>query len=242
MADSDQDKLKKNKEHPDDSSRRNLLKGAGLFGAAIAGGASGQVLAQDGASNNGIQPNPLREALEVLTREESQTLEALCDTLIPSDEHGPGAKEARAAHYIDKSLASHNQQDRDHYLLSLQAINDYSLTRHGAIYYQLDENKREQVLQALQDNDIANCSPGSAAFFNLLRSQTIDGTFCDPYYGGNRNFVGWDLLRYPGIRLTASEAEVAAGASLTPTHQSAYDHSAYTKTSVGAGVGEGHDE
>jgi hypothetical protein len=37
------------------------------------------------------------------------------------------------------------------------------------------------------------------------------------------------MLRYPGIRLGASEADVSAGASLPPNHQSAYDHSTYTK-------------
>ena len=63
----------------------------------------------------------------------------------------------------------------------------------------------------------------------MLRSHTIDGTFCDPYYGGNQNFVGWDMLRYPGIRLGVSEADVSAGGDLPPNHQSAYDHSTYTK-------------
>lgn len=238
MADSDQDKNKtRQSQQLADASRRDLLKGAGLLGAAIAGGTHGASLAQE--QDSGVIP--VREALEVLTREEALTLEAICETLIPSDELGPGAKEARAAHYIDKSLASHNQEDRDDYLLSLQAINEYASSQHGSAYYRLDSAQRQQVLQALQDNEVPDCSPGSAAFFNKVRSQTIDGTFCDPYYGGNREFVGWDLLRYPGIRLGASDADVAAGASLTPTHQSAYDHSAYTKSAVRSAEGNGDE-
>jgi len=41
---------------------------------------------------------PPREALETLTAAESDTLEAIVARLIPSDENGPGAAEARAAH------------------------------------------------------------------------------------------------------------------------------------------------
>ena len=47
-----------------------------------------------------------------------------------------------------------------------------------------------------------------------VRTHTIQGTFCDPYYGGNANFVGWDLIGYPGIRLavTADEQRMKARA------------------------------
>jgi hypothetical protein len=34
----------------------------------------------------------------------------------------------------------------------------------------------------------------------MVRTHTLQGTFGDPYYGGNANFVGWDLIGYPGIR------------------------------------------
>ena len=40
----------------------------------------------------------------------------------------------------------------------------------------------------------------SAQFFALVLNHTHQGTFGDPYYGGNANFVGWDLIGYPGIR------------------------------------------
>ena len=48
-------------------------------------------------------------------------------------------------------------------------------------------------------------------FFTLMRTHTIQGTFCDPAYGGNAGFVGWDLIRYPGLRLavTADDQRMA---------------------------------
>jgi len=92
-----------------DHSRRNLLKSVGLVGvAAVSAGSASSVIAADGGGAGTAVANsiPAREAMEVLTAAEVEILEAICDCLIPSDEHGPGAKEARAVHYIDRSLAS----------------------------------------------------------------------------------------------------------------------------------------
>ena len=91
---------------PADPSRRTLLKGAGLAGAvAVSASSAGLVVATENQSL-GNNSTPALEALETLTAAEAEVLEAICDCLIPSDESGPGAKEARAAHYIDRSLAS----------------------------------------------------------------------------------------------------------------------------------------
>jgi gluconate 2-dehydrogenase gamma chain len=212
-------------------SRRNLLKSAGIVGAAaVSSTAASTVIAQDGSSsilaNKAIMA---REALEVLTAAEAETLEAFCDCLIPSDENGPGAKEARAVHYIDRSLASHNSGSRHNYMVGLSALNDYCNKTRNKQFSRLSKDLQNSILQAVQANKIEGFAPSAVGFFNMVRSHTIDGTFCDPYYGGNQNFVGWDMVRYPGIRLGASETDVAKGALLQPNHQSAYDHSTYTK-------------
>ena len=47
----------------------------------------------------------------------------------------------------------------------------------------------------------------SAVFFTLVLSHTHQGTFGDPYYGGNANFVGWDLIGYPGVRTMVTAAD-----------------------------------
>lgn len=217
-----------------DQSRRNLLKGVGLVGAAAVGaGTAGAVIAADSPpAANPVTSSaiPAREALEVLTAAEVVTLEAICDCLIPADENGPGAREARAVHYIDRSLASHNLADRQSYMIGLNAINEYSLQTGDKLFHQLARDRQEAILHTVQENTVEGFLTGSASFFNMVRNHTIDGTFCDPYYGGNRGFVGWDMLRYPGVRLGVSEADVALGANLAPNHQSAYDHATYLKT------------
>ena len=61
-----------------------------------------------------------------------------------------------------------------------------------------------------------------ATFFNLVRTHTIQGTFCDPYYGGNADFVGWDLIGYPGLRLVVTADEQRMNVRAKPVRQSAY--------------------
>ena len=41
---------------------------------------------------------------------------------------------------------------------------------------------------------------------------TTRGRACSaiPYYGGNANFVGWDLLGYPGVRTMVTAADQKA--------------------------------
>lgn len=220
----------KREDSPSNPSRRNLLKGVGVVGAAaVSSVATSHVIAAESGGKSGSTTSAVREALEVLTAAEAETLEAICDCLIPSDENGPGAKEARAVHYIDRSLASHNSGSRENYSIGLNAINEYARKNRGKAFPDLLRDQQNSILLAVQTNKISGFVPNGSGFFNMLRSHTIDGTFCDPYYGGNQNFVGWDMLRYPGIRLGASEADVAAGAKLEPNHQSAYDHSTYTK-------------
>src|SRR6185503_1648624 len=35
--------------------------------------------------------------------------------------------------------------------------------------------------------------------FAVIREHAIEGFFCDPVYGGNRNAVGWRLVGFPGV-------------------------------------------
>jgi gluconate 2-dehydrogenase gamma chain len=218
-------------------SRRNLIKSAGLVGAAVvSGGTGGQVIAAESRSGGQVQA-PAREALETLTAAEAETLEALTDRILPADENGPGAREARAVHYIDRSLAADNAGSRASYASGLAALDDYARRQHGQPFHRLSTAQQDSVLETVIDGQVPGFNPSGAGFFNLVRNHTIDGTFSDPYYGGNRNFVGWDLLGYPGVRIAVSEEDVARGRALPPNHLSAYDIPTFTKDSGGAGNG-----
>jgi hypothetical protein len=70
----------------------------------------------------------------------------------------------------------------------------------------------------------------------MLRTHTWQGTFGDPYYGGNANFIGWDLLGYPGLRLAVTASEQQLDAKLTPVRVSAYDLGMFSPRPARAGL------
>ena len=202
-------------------SRRELLKRAGIAGAAGALPLSG--VASAGASG------PAQEPFEALTAAESDTLEAIVDRLIPADENGPGAREARAAHYIDRALAGPLASSRSAYASGLAAVDRYAEESRGARFAALDPEARDAVLGDMESNRATGFFPDSATFFNLVRTHTIEGTFCDPYYGGNANFVGWDLIGYPGVRTVVTADEQRMDGAPPSNRRSAYDYAMFTK-------------
>jgi gluconate 2-dehydrogenase gamma chain len=42
----------------------------------------------------------------------------------------------------------------------------------------------------------------STHFFSLLRRHTIEGMFCDPMHGGNIDLIGWQMVGFPGPRMS----------------------------------------
>jgi len=225
---------------PRDVSRRNLFRQVGAAGAAAA--ISGVPLAQ--STDAVAQPHPMPaaqqlEALETLTAAEADTLEAIVARLIPSDDNGPGAAEARAAHYIDRALTGPLCSSRDAYAAGLAAIDVYAQSSKGAAFARLSPRDQDAVLTDMEKNVATGFSPNAATFFNLVRTHTIQGTFCDPYYGGNANFVGWDLIGYPGLRMAVGEDEQRLKAP-QPIRKSAYDDAMFTLKGSQKGGDHGH--
>ncbi|MGZ6011454.1 MAG: gluconate 2-dehydrogenase subunit 3 family protein [Caulobacteraceae bacterium] len=198
---------------PAKPSRRDLLKGAGVVAAASGAGAA---QAQPPAAP------ARREALETLSATEADVLEAFCARLIPSDESGPGAREARAAHYIDRSLAGALSASREAYRAGLTALDARARSLKGQTFARLADADQDAVLMALEKED-----PG---FFGLVRGHTLQGTFGDPYYGGNAGFVGWDMIGYPGVRLAVTQPQQAMDPHLQKVRMSAYDFSMFDRS------------
>src|SRR5258708_3026013 len=171
---------------PNALSRRNLFKQLGLAGAATT--ISGPSLAPSAAGPSPPPASaqiPAREALETLTAAEADALEAIVARLIPTDENGPGATEARAAHYIDRALAGPLASSRAAYAVGLAAVNTYAQATKGAPFAELSSDGQDAVLREMEKNTATGFVPNSLVFFEMVRAHTIQGTFCDPYYGGN---------------------------------------------------------
>ena len=194
-------------------SRREVLKRAGVAGTVIL------VLPDLGRVLPGTAA--VVAQTRTLTAGAFATLHAVCARLIPTDENGPGATEAHAAEYIARALSGPLAAARSDYKLGLAAIDRAARQTFGTVFAKLAPPQQDAVLRELQETP----------FFNLVRGHTLQGTFCDPIYGGNTDFVGWDLIGYPGVRTMVSAADqkqLEAGA-LKPNHKSAYDYDAFTK-------------
>ncbi|MBS1818443.1 MAG: gluconate 2-dehydrogenase subunit 3 family protein [Acidobacteria bacterium] len=221
-------------------SRRELLRNAGLAGAAavagpLAGGPESAEAAQQVAST-AAAPTVRREALEHLPAAEADLLDAVLDRLIPSDEHGPGAREARVIHYIDRALGGALASSRPAYLAGLAALNQYARSARGKGFLELANADRDAILIDVESGRATGFADGSARFFAMVLAHARQGMFGDPYYGGNANFVGWDLLGYPGIRtmVTAADQKAYEAGTLQPSRRSAYDYDTFNKATASA--------
>src|SRR5207247_4106568 len=122
-----------------------------------------------------LKPQERLEALETLTAAEADTLEAIVARLIPSDANGPGATEARAAHYIDRALTGPLRASRGAYAAGLAALDAYAQTAKGAPFTKLSAPDQDMVLTDVEKNIASGFSPNASTFFNLVRAHTIQG-------------------------------------------------------------------
>jgi gluconate 2-dehydrogenase gamma chain len=164
------------------------------------------------------------ESFIALTPVEAETVRAVVARLIPADENGPGALEARVDRYIDRGLAGALKASRATYSTGLADVNARAQAAKGAAFARLTAADQDAVLTTVQQN--------SAQFFNLIRTHTIQGMFGDPFYGGNANFIGWNLIGYPGARTTVSADLQRIDRKPEPSRKSAYDHAMFSKGEV----------
>lgn len=199
-------------------SRRTVIAGAALVPVA--------------ALKSSAQQNAAAAGEHALTPPQLRTLEAFIDRLIPRDENGPGAVDAGAQNYIDRQLAGYLSGEKEAFIAGLEAVDAYARRAHGAPLADLSAETRDEVLTAI-DTNRAEGLPTGRAFFNRARRLTLEGMFGDPYYGGNKNFAGWDLIKYPGPRPAAGLEDQKMSTPAPPYRRSAF--------ASGGGPDAGHD-
>jgi hypothetical protein len=146
-----------------------------------------------------------------LTPEQRKTLSAFIDRIVPQDELGPGAVECGAATYIDRALAGALASEKDAFLAGLADVDALARSTHNAAFADLMPEVRDELLTMIEGRP----------FFARVRRLTLEGMFGDPYYGGNKNFAGWDLIRYPGPRLAVAPEDQRMSTAPKPYRRSA---------------------
>jgi len=154
----------------------------------------------------------------ILSAEQRRILSALVDRIIPKDELGPSASECGVPDYIDGCLADFLAAEKPAILQGIAALDAFARSSQGAALAELSAEKQDAVLMAIDGNQ----APNLKGFFDRMRRLTLEGMFGDPFYGGNRNFAGWDLIRYPGAKLASSPQDQKMGTPPVPYRRPLY--------------------
>jgi gluconate 2-dehydrogenase gamma chain len=199
---------------PDEISRRAVIASAALVPVAAL---------------TATAQTPAPTPTSALTDQQLRLLAAFVDRLIPKDELGPSASESGVPEYINGSLGDFLAAEKPAFVEGLAATDAFAHRSQDRAFIDLTAEKQDAVLMAME----AGSAPGfdnARAFFNRVRRLAMEGMFGDPYYGGNKDFAGWDLIKYPGPRLASTPADQKMGVEIKPYHHSAY----------GAGADHGH--
>jgi gluconate 2-dehydrogenase gamma chain len=190
-------------------SRRSLLMGAGATAATFVVG---------GCARQAKDETP---PYTFLTPDDAAFIEPAVARLIPSDETGAGALEAGVPTFIDRQLAGpwgageqlyrqgpwHSSRPEFGYQLpftpaelfrnALRGLSDeFRRSNRGFGTRTLEE--QDAYLAALEKESRDLGGVPSNIFFQSLLELTIEGYFCDPIYGGNKDMVSWKLIGFPG--------------------------------------------
>ncbi|MDR3753261.1 MAG: gluconate 2-dehydrogenase subunit 3 family protein [Terracidiphilus sp.] len=156
-------------ERAEQLTRRQFVAASALGGMAVAVGC------RAGARGN----------WEYLTDGQAGTLAAICDQIVPADQF-PSASQAGVLTFIDRQLIRHFRGHQDAYRDGLEQANAMSRNRFGLDLADASEEQQLELVSALEHE--------SNAFFELVRTHTLEGYYGSPRHGGNRDAVSWRML------------------------------------------------
>jgi gluconate 2-dehydrogenase gamma chain len=197
-----------------DEARRAFLKGAAA--GAVAGAALvPEAFAQTHGEHKDA-PDTTAQAHAhsgghgaFLNDDDSLTVEAIAERIMPGAPSKPGARDAGVLNYIDLALAGAYADQQDFYRRGLAALDGYCRATHNATFVKLDAAKQDAVISALEQGKATGFTwPSAVAFFNTVRTHVMEGMFADPVYGGNKDFAGWQLVGFPGAQPLFSPADM----------------------------------
>jgi gluconate 2-dehydrogenase gamma chain len=131
------------------------------------------------------------------TDAEAACVIALCEQIIPADEHGGGATEAGVIHYIDRQLIAVFDYDQVVYQQGIAALQATCLEIHGQRFEALDLEEQHRICTKLEENALPEGEWGEidqSRFFRLLINHTMQGFYGPPRHGGNRNYMSYKMM------------------------------------------------
>ena len=176
-------------------SRRRFLQ-------STAYGALGAWITEQALGTMAVAPEKI--VYTFFTLPQARTMEAITERIWPSGSGDPGAAEAGVVIFIDRSLSGFHHRLKPTYRRGIDSTNAMASAKFGDTFPALSAGQQDEILATMEkETGEAQgffASPSSSEFFELLLTHTRQGLFSDPAYGGNRDFIGWKSIGYPGPR------------------------------------------
>src|SRR5216683_7544034 len=177
-----------------DAARRAFLVRAAVGAGAVAGaglvpGAHAQHPGHHKQADAPPQQHPMGGGHGAFfNHDDAATIAAFTERLMPGAPDKPGANDAGVLNYIDLALAGAYADLQDFYRRGLAALDAFCRKTHNQRFTQLDAARQDAVIAALEQGKAAEFTwPSAQAFFNTVRTHTMEGMFADPVYGGNKD-------------------------------------------------------
>jgi gluconate 2-dehydrogenase gamma chain len=195
------------------------------FLVSTVGGAAGAVATGTGLAQESQKPekptavhthNAAGKLGAFLNQDDSAAIDAFTERLMPGAPGQPGARDAGVLNYIDLALAGAYADLQEFYRRSCAALEEHCRKTYSKSFAQLTAAQQDSVITAMIEGKASSFTwPTSQAFFNTLRTHTMEGMFADPVYGGNKDFAGWRLVGFPGAQPAFTEADMASREAFT---------------------------
>ncbi|MDH3442570.1 MAG: gluconate 2-dehydrogenase subunit 3 family protein [Deltaproteobacteria bacterium] len=151
---------------------------------------------------------------KTLTAFEERTLAAIAARIFPAT-NTPGAVEAGAVEYIVIALGEAYAPQLPFYRSGLRAINRHARQKCSGGFASLNDYQKDDILADFESGNVPQWKK-AAAFFKTLRDHVLEGVFCEPQYGGNKNMMGWRLVGFPGQQFGYTDAYIDKPVDLEP--------------------------
>jgi gluconate 2-dehydrogenase gamma chain len=210
-----------------DTGRRRLLQVAVAVVPVQALSSCGKATPSDQLA---VKPGNAPSQRRFLSDSEWKLIDAAIARLIPADELGPGAREANVTLFIDWQLAGPFGRAETWYMhgpwkdgteqqgyqskyapaqlyrTAIKDVDDHCKASFGGkTFAELDADAQDKVLHGLEKDEIKLANAPAKTWFTMLLQNTVEGFLADPMYGGNRDFIGWKLIGFPGPRYDYTE-------------------------------------
>jgi gluconate 2-dehydrogenase gamma chain len=204
-----------------DQGRRDFLVGTAIGAGAVAGAA----LVPEAFAQGQQQAAPLPAAHAAnmsgghgafFNDADSLTIDAFTERLMPGAPGKAGARGAGVLNYIDLALSGAYADQQDFYRRGIAQLDAHCAKTYGKPFQQLSAAQQDETIAALEQGRAPEFIwPTAQAFFNTVRTHTMEGMFADPIYGGNKDFAGWQLVGFPGAQQLFTPEDMQSAEAFT---------------------------